>query len=69
MNYDLINDTCSVEKCALTAPKTVLKQELYEEEKPVKLYTVDNKLYLLTNSYNNIYTGNYYKVYLHEIDF
>ena len=71
MNYDLINDTCSVEKCALTAPKTVLKQEIYEDEVPVKLYSADNKLYLLTNSDDCIYPGQgyYYKVYLHEIDF
>ena len=71
MNYDLINDTCSVEKCALTEPKKVLKQEVYEDEVPVKLYKADNKLYLLTNSCDCIYPGqgDYYKVYLHEIDF
>lgn len=69
LNYDSSGKNCTIEKCALTAPKTVLAQKTYETQKAVDFYKSGEKLYLLTNSAKSIYTGDYYKVYLHAIDF
>ena len=69
LNYDSSGKNCTIEKCALTAPKTVLAQKTYETQKAVDFYKSGEKLYLLTNSAKSIYTGDYYKVYLHTIDF
>ena len=72
MNYNSADKCCTVEKCAVGTPKQVIKQEIYEDEKGIKLYSCGDKIYLLTNGVDAIYrSDNYddYKVFLHEIDF
>lgn len=72
MNTDKTENKCSVLKCALTSPKQVVEEEVYTKEKGIQFYSVGNKIYLLTNGTEVIYTENSYKdykVYLHEIDF
>ena len=69
LNYDSTGKNCIIEKCAKTEPKTVLTQKSYAGEAAIDFYKAGENLYLLTNSAESVYSGDYRKVYLHEIDF
>ena len=67
-SYNSNKAFCSIEKCSRDTPKQVIRQETYEREKGIQLYSYDGKIYLLTNGTEAIHQGDY-QVFLHEINF
>ena len=58
-----------VEKCALSAPETVISSQQFEGKTGKKLFYKDNKLYLLSSSSNTIGGSYCYLTYLDQLTF